>query len=227
MRSKFATRACWVLTIARPESITALLTSTITGPTCPSLRDQHQRMEERFTAPFTVLRSLTPLKMSYEVGKKTAEPYTKIVEELPEMRRDTLELVKKAIGEKRRAYVLVNNRSEWNAPLTIQALRTALQASETSALPLSIFGLSWQRELEGVEDATAFAARAESGGVNVGPAHGSLDRLVQVCNSGFATHQNPAPSQPPRINVAPDLKYSPYRNFMASFATNLSTNTGL
>lgn len=94
----------------------------------PSLRDQHQRLEERFTAPLTVLRLLTPLKMSYEAAKKRAEPYTKIVEELPEMRRDTVELVKKAVGEQRKAYVLVNNRSEGNAPLTIQALRNALQA---------------------------------------------------------------------------------------------------
>ncbi len=97
----------------------------------PSLRGQHQWMEERFTAPFTVLRLLTPLKLSYEAAKKRAEPYTKIVEELPEMRRDTVELVKKAVGENRKAYVLVNNRSEGNAPLTIQALRNALQAAET------------------------------------------------------------------------------------------------
>lgn len=96
----------------------------------PPLRDQHQRMEERLTAPFTVLRLLTPLKMSYEAAKERAEPYTKIVEELPEMRRDTVELVKKAVKEQRKAYVLVNNRSEGNAPLTIQALRNALQAAE-------------------------------------------------------------------------------------------------
>ena len=88
-------------------------------------------MEERFTAPFTVLRLLTPLKMSYEAAKKRAEPYTKIVEELPEMRRDIVELVKKAVGDNRRVYVLVNNRSEGNAPLTIQALRNTLQAAET------------------------------------------------------------------------------------------------
>ncbi len=58
----------------------------------PALREQHQRMEDYFTAPFTVLRLLTPLKMSYEAAKKRAEPYTKIVEELPEMRRDTVHL---------------------------------------------------------------------------------------------------------------------------------------
>ena len=91
----------------------------------PSLAEQHRRME-RFTAPFTVLRLLTPLKMSYEAAKKRAEPYTRIVEELPEMRRDTITLVKQAVAESRRAYVLVNNRSEGNAPLTVQALRRAM-----------------------------------------------------------------------------------------------------
>lgn len=63
--------------------------------------------------------------------KKRAELYTKIVEELSEMRRDTVELAQKTIGEKRKAYVLVNNRSKVNAPLMIQALRTALQIEET------------------------------------------------------------------------------------------------
>src|SRR6185436_10041683 len=92
----------------------------------PTLAEQHTRMGT-FTAPFTVLRLLTPLKISYEAAKKQAEPYTKIVAELPEMRRETIELVKKASGEGRRAYVLVNNRSEGNAPLTIQALAKALE----------------------------------------------------------------------------------------------------
>ena len=91
----------------------------------PSLVEQHQRMG-RFTAPFTVLRLLTPLKISYEVAKKRAEPYIKIVCELPDMRRETVDLVRKAVAEGRRAYVLVNNRSEGNAPLTIQALTDQL-----------------------------------------------------------------------------------------------------
>jgi hypothetical protein len=73
--------------------------------------------------------------MSYETAKRRAEPYNKIVGELPEMRRDTVELVKKAMAEKRRAYVIVNNRSEGNAPLTIQALMKALQAEVYSTVP--------------------------------------------------------------------------------------------
>jgi hypothetical protein len=39
-------------------------------------------------------------------------------------------LLKHAITSKRRAYVLVNNRLEGNAPLTVQALVDALQSSK-------------------------------------------------------------------------------------------------
>lgn len=77
---------------------------------------------ESFTAAFTVLRLLTPLGMSYAAAKKRAEPYPKIVEELPQMRRETVQLVRQAGGAGRRAYVLVNNQAEGNAPLTVEAL---------------------------------------------------------------------------------------------------------
>ena len=87
----------------------------------PPLAEQHTRMQG-FTAVFTVLRLLTPLRISYAAAKKRAEPYTKIVEELPQMRRDAVQLVRKAVGAGRRAYFLVNNRAEGNAPLTVQAL---------------------------------------------------------------------------------------------------------
>ena len=92
----------------------------------PSLADQHKRMEETFTAPFTVLRLLTPLKISYEAAKKRAEPYNKIVRELPEMRKDTIALIQQSIQQVKKAYVLVNNRAEGNAPTTVQALADGL-----------------------------------------------------------------------------------------------------
>ena len=69
------------------------------------------------------LAAPAPLKLSYEAAKKRAEPYTKIVGELPDMRRDTVQIVRQAVrSEGRRAYVLVNNRAEGNAPLTVQGL---------------------------------------------------------------------------------------------------------
>ncbi len=54
----------------------------------------------------------TPLKMSYQAAKKRAEPYDKIVGELPEMRAQTLDLLATAVVQKIQTYVLVNNRSE-------------------------------------------------------------------------------------------------------------------
>jgi uncharacterized protein YecE (DUF72 family) len=92
-----------------------------------ALAEQHKRLAS-LTAPFTVLRLLTPLKMSYEAAKKRAQPYTKIVEELPEMRRDSVELVRRAVTDNRNVYALVNNRAEGNAPLTIQGLVDQLRA---------------------------------------------------------------------------------------------------
>src|SRR6185295_10842584 len=77
----------------------------------PSLAEQHNRLG-CFTAPFTVLHPLMPLKIPYEAARKRAAPYTQIVLALPEMRRDTVELVRQAVAENRRAYVLVNNRAE-------------------------------------------------------------------------------------------------------------------
>ena len=76
----------------------------------------------RDLATFTVLRRLTPLKITSEAAKTRAEPYNTIVGELPEMRRDTVSLTKQAVTENRRADVLVNNRSEGNALTTGQAL---------------------------------------------------------------------------------------------------------
>ena len=53
-------------------------------------------------------------------------PYTKIVEELPTMRRETEQVVRQDVSEGRRAYVLGNNRADGNAPLTVQALSEML-----------------------------------------------------------------------------------------------------
>ena len=96
----------------------------------PGLAQQHHRMQD-FTAPFTVLRLLTPLGMTYEEAKKRAAPYDKIVGELPEMRTQTVDSVKEAVSRQDSRLLLVNNRTEGNAPLTIQALVELLQAGGT------------------------------------------------------------------------------------------------
>jgi uncharacterized protein YecE (DUF72 family) len=100
----------------------------------PPLAEQHKRLADRFTAPFVVMRLLTPLGTSYEHAVKIAEPYNKIVQALPQMREDTVKLARQAVAESRRAYVLVNNRSEGCAPLTIQALADELEGEKESEL---------------------------------------------------------------------------------------------
>ena len=91
------------------------------------LIEQHKRLGEVFSAPFVVFRLLTPLRVSYAQAVRIAEPYNKIVAELPKMRQDIITLVKQAVAEQRQTYVLVNNRAEGNAPMTIQALSDQLR----------------------------------------------------------------------------------------------------
>jgi hypothetical protein len=50
------------------------------------------------------------------------------VEELPQMRQETVQLVRQALSEGRHAYVLVHNRHEVNASLTVQGLAEMLRA---------------------------------------------------------------------------------------------------
>jgi hypothetical protein len=49
------------------------------------------------------------------------------VEELPQIRREAVQFVGQAVGVGRRAIVLVNNRAEGNAPLTVQGLSEMLR----------------------------------------------------------------------------------------------------
>lgn len=101
--------------------------------TMPPLAAQHATLGRRFTAPFVVVRLLTPRGMSYADALKRASPYTKLVEPLPHMRTETVVLIRQAVAEQRAIYVLANNRAEGNAPLTVQALVDLLRS--TDALP--------------------------------------------------------------------------------------------
>lgn len=93
----------------------------------PSLEDQHNKLRSSFTASFVLLRLLTTRDKKYHDAVKAYEPYDKIVKPLPDMRSETVSLVRHANAVNLRTYVLVNNRSEGNAPLTVQALADALR----------------------------------------------------------------------------------------------------
>ncbi len=59
---------------------------------------------------------------------KAYEPYNKLVRPLPDMRTETISLIHQAVGEHIQSHVLVNNRSEGSAPLTVQALVDQLKS---------------------------------------------------------------------------------------------------
>jgi len=96
----------------------------------PPLSGQHAALGKTFTADFVVVRLLTPLGTSFSEAVRLYAPYDRLVQPLPRMRADTLALLRQAVSEQTPVYVLVNNRSEGNAPLTIQALADALAPGE-------------------------------------------------------------------------------------------------
>ncbi len=100
----------------------------------PPLREQHRRLGRTLTAGFTVIRLLTPLGLAYAKAVERYAPYTHIVKAQPQMRQDTLALIRQALTDGVTPYILVNNRAEGNAPLTIQALANALRENRESSI---------------------------------------------------------------------------------------------
>ena len=90
----------------------------------PTLKDQMQAAADAggLSADFLVARILTPLGLNYQQAVNRYKPYDQLKEPLPEMRRDVVRLAKRARQKKIPAYIIVNNRAEGNAPLTIDAI---------------------------------------------------------------------------------------------------------
>jgi len=72
--------------------------------------------------PFVMVRLLLRPGKWYENQKQVFAPFDKLVEPDDDMRRDVIEIVHRASAAGRRAYLLVNNKAEGSAPLTIEAL---------------------------------------------------------------------------------------------------------
>jgi uncharacterized protein YecE (DUF72 family) len=92
----------------------------------PALAGQHAVLERSLTAGFAIVRLLTPLGLSHADAVRRYAPYDRLAQPIPRMRADTLALIDQAVAEQKPVYVLVNNRAEGNAPLTIQALADEL-----------------------------------------------------------------------------------------------------
>lgn len=72
--------------------------------------------------PFVVMRLLLRPGTWYENQKQVFAPFDKLVEPDEEMRRDVLDIVRRTAIVGRKTYLLVNNKAEGSAPLTIEAL---------------------------------------------------------------------------------------------------------
>lgn len=103
----------------------------------PDLRSQMEKAAEAggIKAPFFVARILTPSGVSYEGAVKMFSPYSTIKKENPKMRRDVVRLVKRAIEKNKEAYIIINNRSEGNAPMTIEAICKMIKSKLKSFTP--------------------------------------------------------------------------------------------
>jgi hypothetical protein len=78
-----------------------------------------------FSAPFTVARALLKPGRAYADAVKLFQPYDKVKEPVPELRRDLVRLMEEAVRRRIEALVVVNNRAEGNAPGTIRAVAAA------------------------------------------------------------------------------------------------------
>jgi uncharacterized protein YecE (DUF72 family) len=87
----------------------------------PALDDQ-ARLDEAFTADFTVVRALLKKGRGYDDAVESFEPYSSIQEPNEGAREGMVEIAKKSKKRGNRAYLFVNNRLEGNAPGTIEAV---------------------------------------------------------------------------------------------------------
>jgi uncharacterized protein YecE (DUF72 family) len=75
-----------------------------------------------FSADFLVARALLKPGRRYADAVKQFQPYDRVQEPLPDLRRDLVRLVSEAHRRRVEAYILANNRAEGNAPGTIRAV---------------------------------------------------------------------------------------------------------
>jgi len=80
-------------------------------------------------APFVVLRLMLRPGTRHDDRKAAFAPFDRILDPNPELRDEVVTLLRACIQVQRSAFVLVNNKAEGCAPLTIEALARALVAS--------------------------------------------------------------------------------------------------
>lgn len=80
-----------------------------------------------FSAPFSVARILLRPGRTYSDAVDAFAPYDRIQDRNPELRHDIVRLIRQSQALRIPAYVLVNNRAEGSAPITIAAVAEMLE----------------------------------------------------------------------------------------------------
>jgi hypothetical protein len=77
---------------------------------------------------------MTPLSMRYEDAYLQAYPFDRLVEGMmqPEMVRETVEILKKAIEKEKLVNLIINNRAGGNAPLIAQEIAEKIFGKEST-----------------------------------------------------------------------------------------------
>ena len=84
----------------------------------PMLEEQEQ-LAPLLSGGFAMIRLMLPPGMQYEGQREAFRPFDRIQSEQPEMRRQVLGLLRKAVAADRESFLIVNNKAEGSAPLTI------------------------------------------------------------------------------------------------------------
>jgi uncharacterized protein YecE (DUF72 family) len=87
----------------------------------PAIGDQLD-LPGSLTGPFIVARALLRPGRTYNEAVDAFSPYDRILDPSPELRADLVRLIETAVNARIPAYLLVNNRAEGSAPLTIAAV---------------------------------------------------------------------------------------------------------
>jgi uncharacterized protein YecE (DUF72 family) len=93
----------------------------------PSIGEQLV-LHDAITAPFIVSRALLRPGRSYAQAVDAFAPYDRIQDENPSLRGDLVALARAALEMRVPAYLIVNNRAEGCAPLTIAAVAARLES---------------------------------------------------------------------------------------------------
>jgi len=86
-----------------------------------------------FTTNFTVARALLKPGRRYSDAVKQFQPYDRVQEPQPALRRDLLQLISTSLRRRIEAFILANNRAEGNAPGTIRAVARMWQEGDAES----------------------------------------------------------------------------------------------